>query len=88
MRPIDADELKNDLLWLYDYDYVTTKKAIDSVDSIRTLDVEPVRHGKWELETWAFHGSRYESVFCSECRNMADGETPYCPYCGAKMDGN
>lgn len=50
------------------------------------FDAEPVRHGKWEIETWAYHGSRYESVYCSECKNMADGETPYCPHCGAKMD--
>lgn len=44
-------------------------------------NIDPVRHGKWEYqETWA--------VFkCSACDASAVRKYPYCPNCGAKMDG-
>lgn len=54
-----------------------------------TVDAEPVRHGKWELNEdgkWA----------CSYCEGLAvkhpdepekwQALTTYCPNCGAKMD--
>lgn len=64
-------------------------KASDILTIIRdvsTTDVEPVRHGEWE-----------ESGKCSVCGvNVYDDinatiwsyyKPPYCPNCGAKMDG-
>ncbi len=53
----------------------------------------PVRHGRWlEYENDADRGYHY----CSHCKrqaiNYSDGGvitevlSPYCPYCGAKMD--
>ena len=52
-----------------------------------TIDAEPVRHGRWE---W-----RGGIPWCSNCGEMPPGysyegdvnTTPYCPNCGAKMDG-
>lgn len=44
--------------------------------------VQPVRHSKWVCRT--------PGVFsCDECKGLALGNRPtcYCPYCGAKMDG-
>ena len=41
------------------------------------------RHGKWIMETWLLH-----KVCCSECGGCTHGESPYCPNCGAKMDGD
>ena len=39
-----------------------------------------VKHGRWE----------YDDVndldYCSECNTGMNGEFPYCPWCGAKMD--
>lgn len=50
-----------------------------------TVDVEPVRHGKWIKDEYGLH--------CSECGESAniDSErhyvkTNYCSNCGAKMD--
>lgn len=45
---------------------------------------EPVRHGHW-TKRWYPDGSKigYE---CSLCYTHWDGETNYCPHCGAKMD--
>lgn len=52
---------------------------------IRTFpaaNVEPARHGEWK---WNKHGQMY----CSQCGLFPELaiEKPYCPNCGAKMDG-
>jgi len=51
--------------------------------------VETVRpQGEWEEGN---HGDyeRPDIYFqCSVCKEETDDETPYCPYCGAKMKGN
>lgn len=48
--------------------------------------IEPVKHGKWETTM-----NSGELKWCSECgwvRHSHDDRTyRYCPYCGAKMDG-
>ena len=54
--------------------------AFDALTEVPTVD--PVKHGKWVYqETW--------SVFnCSECgRSMPRNVYSYCPWCGARMDG-
>jgi DNA-directed RNA polymerase subunit RPC12/RpoP len=52
-----------------------------------TADVVEVKHGEW---IW-LEGNLYE---CSECPNKTEVDEKmnqpsyaYCPYCGAKMDG-
>lgn len=59
------------------------------INNVPTADVVEVVHGEWELAGEQFH---IEKVYlCTACRNYeAWGEyekTPYCPNCGAKMDG-
>lgn len=62
-----------------------------------TLDVEPVRHGRWvNKKRWGM-GKWHKWLECSEC-NYQDysletyeaipftGISNYCPNCGAKMD--
>lgn len=48
------------------------------------VDAEPVRHGRWSHEINNLYG-------CSECFNSETMSRkrlkPYCPNCGAKMDG-
>lgn len=48
-----------------------------------TADVYTVKRGKWE-------GVDYDTFFkCSECGHMTDWQRyKYCPYCGARMDGD
>lgn len=63
--------------------------TIDCNDIARfpAVDAEPVRHGRWEYQ--------YNDSICSACGyvNRAApitryrNDTPYCPHCGAKMDG-
>lgn len=69
-----------------DYDEII--KILQHLQEIETMEVQPVLHGRWE---------RYEQDIglkrpllwkrCSVCYWLRRGETPYCPNCGAKMDG-
>lgn len=71
--------------WADGYD-----KAIDLVyDFVRgmpTAEVEPVRHGRWIFDYQFFDGGFTDIYRCSECGSK-NGNTDYCPNCGAKMDG-
>ena len=56
---------------------------VSVLDDINAADVQPVKHGKWI-------GVDYDTYFeCSECKHMTDWQLyKYCPYCGARMDGD
>jgi hypothetical protein len=62
------------------------------IDSTPTADVVEVRHGywKWEMKIEARAQNR---LYCSCCDNECLAKDNYyvksdfCPYCGAKMDG-
>lgn len=52
-----------------------------------TMDAVEVVHGRWIKRTEVFG-----EIYCSECRTIekttdSNFKTPYCPWCGAKMDG-
>ncbi len=48
-------------------------------------DVVEIKHGKW-LNHY-LSGTVVKEGFVSSCCDMWNAsETPYCPYCGAKMD--
>jgi rubrerythrin len=56
------------------------------VNSLPTIDAEPVRHGKWvESDEYdEFSGRLYR---CSNCNTFVIGDMDnYCPFCGARMD--
>jgi hypothetical protein len=92
MRLIDADKLKTELdAWarsICKSDVYCREDALYIIDSMPTIDAEPVRHGKWmeKRETSKFHVRYFE---CSECRAASyryQTRMNYCPNCGAKMD--
>lgn len=56
-----------------------TGDAIDMIEDAHAADVAPVVHGRWNL-----FGTHY---CCSECLIALRDKVPYCPNCGAKMDG-
>ena len=98
MRPIDADaflgtSIKEKRFVFETKDYVNAqfvvrvvyKDLAEALNNAPTLDVAPVRHGRWE------NGYKYKN--CSVCGwehpvtdlqgfTVADS---YCPNCGAKM---
>ena len=56
--------------------------AEEAMSDAPTADVEPVRHGRWVVDSGIL------SLRCSECNTFSYGETwKYCPNCGARMDG-
>lgn len=55
------------------------------LDEIPAADVVPVVHGVWGRVNKIDPISGYR---CSKCRRIVGFDlTPYCPNCGAKMDG-
>lgn len=55
------------------------------LDEIPAADVAPVVHGVWVCVHKIDPISGYR---CSKCRHIVGFDlTPYCPNCGAKMDG-
>ena len=64
------------------------------INSIPAADVAPVRHGRWGHRWVCSNMTGYElACSCSECGkptyriSTLEPMPPYCPNCGAKMDG-
>ena len=86
---------REDALEQFDYydlsEYLTTQIRGMLMD-IPTADVAPVRYGWWDT-------NEDNRIVCSECKHGApymykisdklimQELTDYCPYCGARMDG-
>lgn len=88
MRLVDADKLKAEFTGNFQNEYgIAQVKAI--IDTMPTIDAEPVRHGRWVSgEIITFGGRETAPLCCSECLKVAFGEPwTYCPNCGARMDG-
>ena len=74
-------------------DTVCPKDLYGSFEVIPSADVQPVRHGHWQITDAYPH-----NVYCSECHKRfaqthwavwEDGSLPrnFCPTCGVRMDG-
>lgn len=98
---IDANALK-DRWTIPSPEPINTDAAevLDSIDEQPTVDAVEVVHGRWE-DMWdgKYANPRYRCSVCKEKANYKSVQdellswhdvqvlTPYCPYCGAKMDG-
>lgn len=57
----------------------TADEVESIIDRVLSADVAPVRHARWR---------HYEGMYaCEDCGAQLDDESPFCPMCGAKMDG-
>lgn len=87
----DADVCETDDFGGVDYGF-GMKNIKELINAIPAADVAPVVHGKWIVR---FDGPyKRRRCYCSHCgkHNGVGGiaknqEKPYCPNCGAKMDG-
>lgn len=68
--------------------------AAEVIGKQPTVDAVEVVHGHWipiEYDGYADGNPVWDLWECSECQEDHSGDedtlTPYCPYCGAKMDG-
>lgn len=62
------------------------EEILDELRAIPAADVAPVRHGTWLL-IGADKRGRGGIFECSACNGCSPHKDPYCPKCGAKMDG-
>ena len=56
----------------------------NTLDTFPTVD--PVKHGKW-VDYMPILGVGDLLTRCSACGLTHDAKAPFCPYCGARMDG-
>lgn len=75
----------------------------DKLEDLPAADVAVVQHGRWTFgkdlpDSFGSMNKNKYHLYCSECRNQAfnktvdndpdfDVDTPFCPWCGAKMGG-
>lgn len=81
MRLIDADRIIHSPI----LHTMRKKELLDTIIAAPTIDAAPIIHAKW-----MYHESENGTVFtCSNCEytpEIISDDSPYCPYCGAKMD--
>ena len=86
----------------YEDGNVTSVHIMDTDDVVKVF--APVVHGRWVFgkdlpDSFGSMSKNKYHLYCSECRNQAfnnsadndcdfDIDTPFCPWCGAKMDGD
>ena len=72
---------------IHPLDY-NSRAIVERLKNLPSADVEPVRHGRWEVfYAEELCGYRHAYYVCSSCFSSSDDEFDYCPYCGARMDG-
>ena len=89
-RTIEADALKKYIFGIADMhntDYLSVDMVVDAIDNAPAVEVV---HGRWhdiyQVSSWCStgHCSACEEVAILPIRGLG---TPYCPNCGAQMDG-
>ena len=97
-RLIDANALKERAIRVSTVKRLGNKvhcyiKAVGTheIDKAPTVDAVEVVHGRWieKVDMVESYLADCTEVFyeCSVCETANIGESPYCPNCGAKMDG-
>ena len=72
---------------------IALSELVDVMATVPTADVQEVKRGYWKFNQ---HSKVVASFTCSECQsgfyNFGNSKilspTPYCPCCGARMEGD
>ncbi len=66
------------------------EEAAQMLEKLPAADVAPVVHGRWEMRPTGMAtdtGPEYKA-YCTVCNEPnKQYQPPFCPHCGAKMDG-
>ena len=75
--------------------WIDLMDAIGEIERVPAVEAEPVRHGTWEMRRSTLKtdfatltGTYPTCNLCGHVEYGVDKSTPYCPGCGAKMDGD
>ena len=75
--------------------WIDLMDAIGEIERVPAVEAEPVRHGTWEMrrstlktEFATLTGTYPTCSLCGHVECGVEKSTPYCPGCGAKMDGD
>jgi len=94
MRYIDAELIDETCDW-YEHEFPECEYIIRLIqEDIRKMPSVEIKRGRWEEKAYEFHWgnittfSSVTDTVCSVCgeRAIEYMESPYCPWCGAKMD--
>ncbi len=70
--------------------YLQAAKVLREVSDAPAADVAPVAYGRWEMRPTKMvtdTGPEYKA-YCTVCNEPnKQYQPPFCPHCGAKMDG-
>ena len=70
---------------------VSTPFVVREIRNFPTADVAEVKHGEWKPVTGGLYGWKCnlcdEHIYVNRKSNVNRYLYPYCPNCGAKMDG-
>ena len=83
------EEAVQELKYIYD-SLVSCDLSYEALDmAIKSLsaDVKPIVKGEWIDKSGNVVYPFWDRFTCSVCGKSADA-SPYCPNCGAKMDGD
>lgn len=66
------------------------ESMIEFAESLPTIEAAEVVHAEWivKSEPARYFSGEIKSFYCSECGKESYPQSPYCPNCGAKMDGH
>lgn len=88
MRLIDADAMKEELLWgnVYLSDN-ETNALVDLIDNQPTIDPESLRPRAHWVSDWMYvNGKQVCAQWCSSCGFRSRMKTDYCHHCGSFME--
>lgn len=91
MRLIDADMLMFYVRQHWEELYPKDGAIIDAILVAKTVEAEPIRHGKWIKVEDDYNNHLYECSYCHTWTSLPieevnDRNIRYCWSCGAKMD--
>ena len=87
-RLIDADRMKEELLWGNVFlPAIQTNTLVDLIDNQPTIDPESLRPRAHWVSDWMYvNGKQVCAKWCSSCGFQSWMKTDYCHHCGAKME--
>ena len=86
-----AEYINRDDLLKAAWDKPTLSLSVYDIGNIKTVDVAPVRHGRWIEPSRLYYGAKqYECSLCYSDtfwnKHCITEKYKHCPNCGCKMD--